>query len=603
MKLVRTTLSAALLVGLATAPGHGQQPDFVLDTLAVEAVSRTPSGVASSARAFQVLTAGQIRALPVRSVSEALSHAFGVDLMPRSTAQADVGIRGSTFEQVVVLVDGVRMSDPQTGHFHLNLALPLEQVERIEILRGPASAVHGANAVGGVINIVTRDGGPGLSGRAETGSFGTVGLGASVLTRIVGVRVDAGGDLHRTDGHREGVDAEVLQGRLGLRAPLGRQTLRADLGMAARDFGADGFYGDFPSYEETRTATGSLALDATLGPIRIAPRLSFRRHDDDFILLRDDPSFYRNLHTSRQTGAEVVIRSTGAGAVGATIGAEAFRDALESTNLGDPVERRAALFGELAAGRTGSATGSVGLRGDWHEAYGTFWTPSLAAAWWPSPGIRLRGSAGRAFRAPTWTERFYEDPANLGDPDLSPERSRTVEGGADLQLGRGVTGAIGGFVRTSTDLIDWARSADAPDDRWRTRNVGRATFRGIETELGIARLLGLGWRLQGAWTSLEADQEEGFTSQYALRPLTETLAAEVNRTMGDRWEVTGRASRFRRRGEDAHATGDLRLAYRADAARLYLDVRNLSGTVYPDITGRPAAGRSLTLGLSWPAAR
>ncbi|HSG48974.1 MAG TPA: TonB-dependent receptor plug domain-containing protein, partial [Longimicrobiales bacterium] len=143
-----------LVLALAVAqPGVGQTP-LLLDTLHVAVDSRLASG----AGAVQVLDAEELAALPVRSVEEALRWGLGIDLQRRSAAQADLSIRGSTFEQVLVLVDGVRMSDPQTGHFDLDLTVPLDRVERIEILRGPASAVHGADAVGGVVNVVTKDG-------------------------------------------------------------------------------------------------------------------------------------------------------------------------------------------------------------------------------------------------------------------------------------------------------------------------------------------------------------------------------------------------------------------------------------------------------------
>src|SRR5690606_27325750 len=119
-------------------------------------------------------------------IPDLLQWALGVDLMPRSPALADVSLRGSSFEQVLVLVDGVRVSDAQTGHFDLDLAVPLDQVERIEILRGPGSSLHGADAMGGVINVVTRQGVERSTARAEAGTFGTTGLALSHSMRLGG---------------------------------------------------------------------------------------------------------------------------------------------------------------------------------------------------------------------------------------------------------------------------------------------------------------------------------------------------------------------------------------------------------------------------------
>ena len=146
---------------------------LALDTLKVEVGSRVSSMLPAATRAVEVIDRERIDMIPARNVAELLRWATSVDFMPRSPAQADLSIRGAGFEQVLVLVDGVRVSDRQTGHFDLNVTVPLDRVERVEILRGPASALYGADAVGGVVNIVTRNSGPQWEGRMEGGSFGT----------------------------------------------------------------------------------------------------------------------------------------------------------------------------------------------------------------------------------------------------------------------------------------------------------------------------------------------------------------------------------------------------------------------------------------------
>src|SRR5690606_16014980 len=107
-------------------------------------------------RAVQVITADDIRRTPARTVAEVLAWTLGADVLSRSPAQTDLALRGGTFGQVLVLVDGVRMSDPQTGHFNLDLAVPLGEIERIEVLRGGASTTYGSDAMTGVVNVVTR---------------------------------------------------------------------------------------------------------------------------------------------------------------------------------------------------------------------------------------------------------------------------------------------------------------------------------------------------------------------------------------------------------------------------------------------------------------
>jgi iron complex outermembrane receptor protein len=596
--------SLSPLALLLPAVVAAQQRAVLVDTLRVSAASRASGELAAETRGVEVITAEAIRRLPARTVADVLRWAFGVDLMPRSPALTDVALRGSSFEQVLVLVDGVRVSDAQTGHFDLNLAVPLDQVARIEVLRGPASTLHGADAVGGVINVVTRHRGRGLHASAQTGSHRTAALALSQALSAGVLRADLAGDYQRSDGHRPGTDYRVGQLRAAAEAPLGAQTLHADVAYAARDFGANGFYGSYDSYEETRTTTASLAWrGAPSARFALEPVLSLRRNGDDYILEREDPEYYHNQHATWQLGGALTGRYALSPLVRLAGGAEYYVDRLRSRTLGDRSERRAAVLAEVAAGEVGRATATVGLRADRYEGRGTFLSPSLAAAWWPAAALRLRASAGRAFRAPTWTERYYRDPANVGDPDLRPERAWTAEAGADAYPLPGVRVGAAAFVRDAEELIDWARPSGEPTAPWRTRNVQEARYRGLEVEAELQRLLGVRWVARGNWLSVHSTAVAGFTSKYALRPLVEQLSLSADRDFAAGFTLGVHALRARRVGEDAYLRVDARASYAWRAARLFLDVQNAGDADYPDITGLRAPGRGLYAGVEWRAWR
>lgn len=594
------------VLGLITiaAPAGAQEPPYVLDPLEVTVGSRLSSDLPLATRTVEVLTAEELARRPVRTVQEAIGSAMGVDLLARSPAQADVAVRGGGFEQVLVLVDGVRVSDAQTGHFDLDLALPLDEVERIEILRGPGSALYGADAFGGVINIITRrPERPEVGGRLEGGSFGS--LGATATARYIGdaVRVGATAEHRRSDGHRPGTDYEITAAHAHFEAPLRGRPLRARVGLARRDFGAAKFYtspeASFDEFEATRTFSLMVGWDApSPASFVIEPRLSVRRHDDDFLLERDDPDFYRNVHRSWQLGGEVTARREGERA-SLAVGGEAYRDILESTNLGDREEQRAALFAEAATGQTGGSLLSAGLRADWHSAYGAVLAPSLAVAHWLHPDLHVRASLSRAFRAPTWTDRFYSDPANVGDPELEPEHGWEGELGAELAAGQ-ATLSLSGFLRTTEDLIDWARPAGAePDDPWRTMNIETATFRGLE--LSVEGVRAGSTRLAGRVSLLAFDAETGggLESKYALRPLTREAALDVQPPTVGGVTLFLRTTYARRAREEAHVRLDGRLSRPFGSARLFLDATNLTDTDYLDVSAMPAAGAAVSLGLEW----
>lgn len=621
---ITLTALAVLLSPLAIGSAHAQAPvasstspgdtiptagaPIAFDTLHATVGSRVSAGVPVATRAVQIIGASEIATTPARTLTDLLGWAIGVDIQPRSAAQSDIALRGSSFEQVLILVDGVRMSDAQTGHFDLNLAVPLSEVERIEVMRGPAAAIYGSDAVGGVVQIVTRRGGRSLEASVSGGSYSTLtsAIAASAEHDVVSTRVAA--EFRRSDGHRPGTDDRGLQARAALDARTGERTLRLDLGFAARDFGARAFYtpvdAPYDEYEETRTATASLAWLAPSGaPLAVEPRLTLRRHDDDFLLQRDDPGFYRNQHTTWQLGGEVIARYHAMPGLDIAFGGEAYHEILRSTSLGDREEDRAALFAEATAGRFGTATLALGLRSDWHSAFGSFFAPSIAGAVWPAERIRLRASIGRAFRAPTWTERYYVDPVNIGDPDLDPERAWETELGVDFEPFPSVRIGLTAFHREATGLIDWARQTNAaPDDPWNTRNVSDARFRGLEADLDLVDPVGTRWSVQVATLSLRAEDTEGLTSKYALRPLTQTASVTARRELLAGLDLAIRGYHARRVGEEGYLLGDLRVGYTRGRTRLYVDVANLGDASHLDVTGMRAPGRSLHLGVAWGGA-
>jgi len=578
---------------------QGQAP-FLLDTLQVSVDSRLRGQVG----AVDVITADRLQLLPVRNLEEAIRWSLGVDYQERSPAQADLSIRGSSFEQVLVLVDGVRMSDPQTGHFDLDLAVPLERVERIEILRGPASAIYGSDALGGVVNIVTKDGLDAAAGegtvRAEYGSFGRWGWGFDATAPSGPWRVGFAASQDVADGHRDGADYRVLRGSGRLVGPAAGGRLSLEGGYSRRDFGAAEFYAPYNSYEETRTttATARWTRPFTNGG-SIEPRVSYRQRDDDFVLVRDDPDFFRNLHDSRELTAELTARLPLGRVGGLALGGEWSRQSLESTNLGDREQDILGVFGE-AQFRAGPFRLQGGVRFDDRDDVGSFVSPSGSVILEAGRGVTLRAAAGRAFRAPTWTERFYEDPANIGQADLEVERGWSAEFGGRARTGAAVFSATA-YRREVEDLIDWARPAGAdPSVPWETRNVEQARFDGLELSVDEIRAGEVILRASAAWIDLETREEDGFFSKSSLRPIIRELNAGLTVPLPDNSLLQMLFRDQTRRGGEGGFVMDARLEIGAGNGTIYLDVRNITGADFADVTGLPIAGRAYSVGIRSP---
>jgi iron complex outermembrane receptor protein len=411
--------------------------------------------------------------------------------------------------------------------------------------------------------------------------------------------VQLGGEVSNSDGHRSGTDFETALVHLTIAQTVGGGRISGDFGLARRDFGAEDFYAPYPSFEKTRSYTSSLRwvsdFERRMG---LEIGASFRRHEDEFTLIRDDPGFYQNRHTSSQVGGDLLFRGDlGVGAVFA-LGGEVYRDALASNSLGDRGENRGAAFGEVVLGGSGSGVATIGLRQDWHQGFDAFFSPSISASIPLGPLVRARAAVGRSFRAPTWTERYYRDPVNVGTADLEPERAWSGEVGLDVVRSARVRLGITAFLRRAADLIDWARPAEAgPDVPWETRNVESATFRGLEGDLTVRGPWETRWTLGVMVLSVESEQAMGFSSKYALRPLEEQVTLGAGKTFGGALRLDLNLQRAKRKGEDPYHRLDVRGGIDVGPARIYVDATNLTAEEYPDVTGALAPGRAFFVGL------
>jgi len=603
MARTRTISPLALLCAAAIAhPALAQErAAHPLDTVRV--TSRSDAELATSTRSVEVITRADLERRAARSLSDILAVALGTDAQQRSPAQADLGLRGSTYNQVVVLVDGVRVSDVQSGHYALDLAVPVGTIERIEILRGTGSALYGSDAIGGVVNIVTRRDTSFTELSTRGGSFGGVNGRVALGTASRGTSLQLGADMDRSDGHRDGTDYRITQVRGTAERPVGSARVAADVGLGARQFGAADFYGAYPSYETTRSTTADVRLRAPLASrVSLDGVVHTRRHSDVFTLKRDDPAFYQNTHLSWQSGAEATARFAATDGIRLAAGGELFAASLKSARLGDHDERRHAAFVEATAGRPGSAIIDAGFRGDWSSVVGAFGSPSVSVSIPIGSALQLRASSARGFRAPDWTERFYKDPANVGDSTLSIERFTAHEIGARIFPVAWASADVALFERRAKELIDWARpTGSANTTPWRTMNFAAATYRGLEATVRVPDLAGVDWTLRGSGLHLNASAADGITGKYALRPLTRTLGLSAATREARGGSLTVDALRTRRSGETDHFALNARLDQRVGGLRASVELLNLTNERYLDVAGKPVAPRSVFVGLEWRA--
>jgi vitamin B12 transporter len=578
----------------------------------------------------RVLTREDIDAIPGRSLPELLQSLPGVDVRRRGVngIQADVSLRGSDHNGTLILVDGEPVNDPQTNHLSLDLDVPVDGIERIEVLYGAASALYGSSAVGGVINIVTRGARLGRAQaqcetRVEHGSDSLDGGGFRGAMKIT-ERLTATAEWARTEwsGFRPDTESGTTTVRVSGRwdSTLGSVDLSG--GYASRRYGAYAFYGtQYPNqFEATRTRTVRAMATLSIGAWTVVPSFGIRAHHDDFILERDDPAFYENVHdTTRTRGSVFARRALFGGSFAA--GAEAGADSIRSTNLGDHTRETQALFlewGRDLGGREGANGLRLGLRADHFAGFGWHASPRAGVFVTAAPGLHLRANVGTAFRVPTFTELYYSDPQNRGNANLEPETSLSVEAGAALDVGAfRLDGAF--FHRHGKNLIDYVRSS--PAEPYQARNIRAADVNGVE--------ISAGWRhghrrdaaatvWSAALTRLAVQATYDFVD---LAALTAAAGATDGKYVLDplhvKWDfiAEGRlpaeinaSTRLSYLSRPSNANGvwlwNARLGrdlLQGSILEVYVEGENLAGASYEELPGVPLPGRLLRAGfhLTW----
>jgi outer membrane cobalamin receptor len=586
-----------LLLCLICTPLYAQ--DF-RQTVVVTAAAR-PVELGSVTRTMTIITRQQIESLPVHSIADVLRLASSIDVRARGSrgVQTDFALRGATFGQMLMLVDGVRLNDAQSGHHNGDIPVPLDLVERIEILYGPGSSLFGADAVGGTINVVTRREST-ESAAVEGGSFGLVaGRGQADVARG-DVRESAGVSFDRSDGFM--YDRDFKQALARSRTTFGNRT-GLSISYLWKEFGANNFYGgNAPSREWTNQTL--LAADHRFGEIggwSIDGQASYRTHGDRFVFNQITPALSDNRHRTHA----VLVSASGSRPVAdrgsLTVGLEGGGDWIRSTNLGDHETSRISAYGEWRQEVGPGVQLESLLRVDTYDQFGTSWNPSVGAGWWATPSVRLRGSIARAFRVPTFTERYYSDPANLAREDIGPETAWAEEAGADVILRGGWLLQTTLFTRQDKDVIDWLRPTTV--DRWQTYNVRDVDTLGLE--IGVQKTLGSGVFVHAQYTAIDidaatVDQLSKYVLDYA--PQSFTAAAAVPLPAGFR--VAPRVE-YRRRsrstGTSDYVLLDTRLGKRISRMfDLFVDGTNLFDVDYQEIAGvaMPGAAVSISLAIS-----
>ncbi len=578
-------------------PGPKVQP--IQETVTVQGVV-DPASAGDAAKETVVIDREFIDSVGALTVGDVLRYVAQVDLTPRTPGGfgGDVQMRGSSYAGVLVCVDGLRWNDAQTAHFNTEIPVPLSRVERIEVVPGSHAVLFGADAVGGVINIVTKkDWVTGASAETWGGSFGnrSAALDASVSSGPAGAAVACRTDVSDGFAPNRDYDVRTLYANGGSAFGWGRASVS---GMRQENrFGAQGFYGNYPSWEDTAVSAlaGSVTLnDPGLFPGPLTVSVLRKEHDDHFVLYRNNPSLYENRHTTVNSLVRAVSSPLRGDSWTVAVVGEFSDSSIVSPRLGNHERRQGGLAAQAEWRPAEGVELEAGLRLDSYTDWGCRALPALGLAWQLRDDLRLRAAAGTAFRVPSFTELYYSSPAQIGNPNLVPEKSVSVEGGFDWALRPDLLVQTTVYARRERDVIDWVRWHST--DPWQAENIGRLNCLGASASLESRPAAGL--RLWGsyAWTDVSAE-EGGFESRYALDCLRHGVDAAACLEPGRGLSVTAALQGKVRASGRRYLTMSARLAWNWKALTLAAEGENLFDARIEEIQGVPMPGIGFRVGL------
>lgn len=506
---------------------------------------------------------------------------------------ANLSIRGTSFEQTLVLLDGFRVNDAETAHNNLDLPVPLDAMSNIEVLHGAGSTLYGADALGGVADFLTArpvasslwiSGGAGSFGENQQSFVGNY-VRRNWAEQIAGHRDFSSGFMYDRDYRNENGSTESW-----VSSPVGTTDIL--LGGSDTPFGANNFYGNYPSWERTKGWFASIRQG--LGAVTDSG-FAYRRHTDNYVLFRNDPAIYANNHIDSSWQAILRRKTVWSGANGLYYGLDFDGDSIHSNNLGRHARNWGSGYVDLDLRSWKRATLSLGVREEIISGGYDVFSPAAAVSYWIRPALKARASIGYGFRLPTYTDLYYSDPTTVGNSKLKPESTWDYEGGLDWYPCSSLAVSVTGFYSPQTNFIDYVRTS--PTALWHATNLNGLSFAGTEASLNWqashSQQVNLSWTwLDGAQSVLHGLQSE-YLFNYPVNNAVFNWYANVGR-----WAmINTRVGVQQRFQQTAYPVWDVSVVHEYGRLQPFLQMTNLSNTGYDEIPGVPMPGRAFLGGI------
>ena len=526
---MKTTLFT--LIGLLVIQYGIAQQVQSLDSVTIES-TRIDLPFKENSRTISIITAEVIEGSPATNLAELLQQEAGIDIRRQGIygMQADLYIRGGSFDQTLLLIDGIKVEDPQTGHHTLNIALPLEVIKRIEIIKGPAARIFGQNAFTGAINIVTKTNGD-LKNNVgfQLGSYNQQHATATLGKSLDNASVMGHASINSSEGYRYNTDFQNQN--YFLKSSFNTKTTPIDViaTFSERKFGGNQFYAinAKEQYEETQSSLVGISTIIKRGDLKISPQLYWKRNQDMYLYIRNNPSVYRNLHISNKVGIQ--INSSYSSSIGVTgFGIDVAKVKMNSNRLGNRERWMGNFFLEHRFSLLDNKLDvTPGVAVNYFSEFDFNAFPGIDLGYRINDSFRVYANAGYTYRVPTYNDLYYVGRQDIGNENLVPERAISEEIGLKY-FGKKLNASVAFFNRDSDNLIDYTKENE--DDKWQSNNLKRLNSNGIEAQLSSPFKLGQYTQsLSLGYTYLNEDlgTVKSNFSKYVINSLNQHLTANI----------------------------------------------------------------------------
>lgn len=519
------TLSHAKAAGVST---EGAKVDstlykggkaYELDAVSVTG-SRAPMTVEQSPKIVSVITRDDIHRAAAQTINDVLKLATGVDVRQRGGfgVQTDISINGGTFDQITILLNGVNISNPQTGHNASDFPVALADIDHIEVFEGAASRVFGTSAFNGAINIVTKKAqNDGVSASVEGGSFGSFGAQGRMQVAYAKGKwthaYSASGGYKRSDGGTDNSDFEKGQGFGQVNLSYDQRfDINAQVGISTQSYGANTFYSAKYNNQYEKTDHGMASLNLSLHnqekTWEIAPQFYYNNFKDHYQLIRGmaGAKAGENYHDLDVYGGG--LNANVAWALGKTaVGFDISKECIYSTALGEELAEKDYkdisgsdrqytrkgertntnimlehnfIFGGFTLSAGVLANKNTGLDNDFR------FYPGVDMSYRPNDNWKFYASWNKALRMPTYTDLYISNVVQQGDINLNPEKNSTFKVGTQYRQ-TGFAATVSGFYAHGTNMIDWVQTSvtEQNDSKYHVMNIGKLNNMGYNVDATI----------------------------------------------------------------------------------------------------------------------